>query len=884
MKAKRRGAMAEPETMTEGNAEDSSEPFSDPDLLDESDAETTPKKKPVQRRGRKKGGAPKDNSPRRRPFVESNVASNMAQNDLMNVMNRWDWDSAEYEVALYRAQPQTWQGRNCHGYLASFTHAIDEDYISQNFGGGVFDVKVRGPNAKTGVSKTFLDGCRIRISGAPILSDADKNYITPDGGGVIMANPQKGPPSQKQRREASLASTERPKPPWVEQRSRSNGTGSKEDRDMVQMTFDRISAREQQAYDEARALRERLLEESRAKGNNSGGLDPQSLRIIQDATDRAIEAEKRAADRQREEFERIRQEEKESKREFESLITRLGERNTGIPPEMLQTLNDSHRAEINALNESHRAEMRQERERADREENTVRERYEAEIKAIEDKYRGELERTRTDLQSRLDRETESSKREIDRIREQSKSDLDKTREELTRRLDEQSKEHIRLQDRDRAEFNRQIEQEREAARIRLEATENQARRDLEAAESRAKSDKESIINQHQMQLEHQKGLQSGQLEQQKSQYEAQIAQMKASHEAALTMQESTLKGQITSLQSELERTRNDLTATQGKVAEQGDLASQASKLREIGDNLGAVFGLGKPAEINVSSGPPIEYEPESKKKRPDGWMGSLMDFADSNLGQMAFEFFKQAAVGAAGPAPGMMPPGLPGQYGPPPGAYGPPSGYPPQGNPYGGGMPAPGPSYGPPQGQPYYEPPQQEQYNESSYEDYEEEEDDDVVDAGPQDEGTFDSEVRDGVVTAKPKPRSKTETGPEQEQSTATAPESSQPKPPQVETSQQPSQGSSDDAADIPPEVRKQLEGLIQGLENAMTNGQSPEELANTILQVAPAEQLRPFATTPINQLAEDISNVVPGTLLASYNGRKYLQQLQVVLSRKIGN
>jgi hypothetical protein len=873
--------MAESDAMVE---EDSGpeESFSDPDLLSEEDAEATPNRQPVQKRGKKKRGGLQDNSPRRRPFVESNVASNLAQNDLMNVMNRWDWDSAEYEVALYRAQPQTWQGRNCHGYLASFTHAIDEDYISQNFGGGVFDVKVRGPNAKTGVSKTFLDGCRIRISGAPILSDADKNFLTPDGQGVIMANPQKGPPSQKQRREAAVLSTERPRPPWMEQRG-SNGSGPREDRDMVQMTFDRLSAREQQASEEARALREQLIEESREKRGSSGGLDPQSLRIIQDATDRAIEAEKRASERQREEFERIRQEEKESKREFESLVARLGERNTGIPPEMLQTLNESHRAEINALNESHRAEMRQERDRADREESTIRERYEAEIKAIDDKYRGELERTRTDLQSRLDREIESSKREIERIREQAKSDMDKTREELTRRLDEQSKEHIRQNERDRADFNRQIEQEREAARIRLEATENQARRDREAFEARAKSDKESMISQHQMQLEHQKGLQSGQLEQQKSQYEAQIAQMRSSHEAALTMQESTLKSQISSLQSELDRTRNDLVVTQGKVAEQGDLASQASKLREIGDNLGSVFGLGKPAELSYS-GPPVDYEPEPKKKRKEGWMGSLMDFADSNLGQMAFEFFKQAAVGAAGPAPGMMPLGLPGQYGPPPGAYGPPSGYPPQTNPY-GGMPAPGPSYGPPQQQNSYGPPQQqqnsyappyqEQYNvgQGAYVDDDYEDEEEFIDSGPEDEGSFNSGDRDDVVTAKPG----------SEQTAAPAPASGQPKPPQVGAPQKSRQQSSDGEAEIPPEVRQQLEGLIQGLESAMTNGQSPEELADTILNVAPAEQLKPFATTPINQLAEDISKVVPGTMLASYNGRKYLQQLQAILSRKIG-
>lgn len=809
--------MPDSEAQTSDESVNDDAMFADSDLMGESRAETTEKKKPNRKVPKRKKGKDEEVVPRRRPFVESNVSTSMAQSDLMSVMNRWDWDSAEYECSISRARPQTFQGRNCHGYIASFTHAVDENFIREHFGGGTYDIKVRGPNPKLGVSKTFLDGCRIRISGNPILSDADKDYLTEDEQGLIMANPRKGPPSQRQR-EAARGN----RPPWMKG---SNGSRY-EEKDMVQLTFDRLSDREKEASEEARELREKLLQQTYSSGN--GGINQQSIRFLQDATDRAIEAEKRAADRQREEFERIRQEEKESKREFEGLIARLGERNTGIPPEMLQTLNESHRSEVNALNESHRAEMRQERDRTDRELATVHDRYKSEIRAIEDKYQGELERTRSDLQSRLDREIESSKRE-----------LEKTRDELTRRLDDKEKDHKRY-----------IEQEREQARLRLEA-----------AESRGKSERDALVSQHQMQIEHLKSMQAGHLE-----------QINATNAASLKMQESTLRAQIESLTSELERTRNDLQATQIKVSEQGDLATQATKLREIGDSLGSVFGLGKPSEINMTPASMDYSDVEPKKKRPEGWMGSLMDLADSSLGQMAFEFFKQAATGA-GPMPGMMPPGLPGQYGPPPGVYGPPTGYPPQPHPY-GGMPQQ-PVYGPPP-QPSYQPPfQQPQGPYGAFVEEEEEYEDDIQDAGPPDESYFESEVRDNVVTAKPRPQ--------YSEPAEQAPASSAPKAPQIGSAQNAS-APEESSDDMPSEVRQQLEGLIQGLESAMTNGQSPEELAATILQMAPPEQLKPFASTPIAQLAEDISNIVPGTLLASYNGRKYLQQLQNALSAKIGS
>jgi len=786
--------------------------FADPDLIDEAEAEDTPKKKqkPRKKRG---GGGGSGNPKRRRPFVESNISTTLAKTDLMEMMNSWDWESGEYECAVYRAQPQSWQGRNCHGYIASFVHAIDEEYIQQHFGGGVYDVKVRGPNHSTGKKKVFLDGGRVKISGVPILSETDKDYLTPDGKGMIMGRPQSGPPSNHQRNNAITEEN----PRWKPEGSR---RGAPESRDMVAMTFDRLSKREEQAAQEARELREQLL-----RGNNSkDGMSPHALRMIQDSTDRAIDAERRAREEQRKEFDRIQKEQKESRREFEGLLTRLGERSTGIPPEMLQTLSEQHRAEINAINESRIEQINRERDRHER----------------------EIASVRSEMQSRIDREQEAARNELQRARDQARQDVDKVREDLMRRIDEQQKEYERLR-----------RQDQEQARIRYEALETQARRDIESVGLRAKSEKESLVSQQQLQVDHLKSL-----------HEGQVSQLNAQHEASVKMQESTFRQQISALTAELERTRLDLQNANQKVNDQGDLVTQAKKMKDIGDSLGNVFGLGAGGlGAPLAPGAMSDADNEPKKDRPAGWMGTLMDFADSRMGEMAFEFFKQAAVGAAGPPPGAFaPPGLPGQYGPPqpqPG-YGPSPMYQPQQQP----APYRNPGYGPPGA---------EANAQFVDDDFEEEEE--FEEGGEPQE--FETEVQDGVVTTKA-PQAKPEAEPAQAapETPAIGPESGEAASASEASS---SEAQRSEAESLTPEQHDRMTAMIQGLENAMTSGTPPEQLAESILKVAPAEQLRPFAKTPINKLADDISDIVPGTMLASYNGRKYLSALQAVLSTKIG-
>jgi hypothetical protein len=431
-------------------------------------------------------------------------------------------------------------------------------------------------------------------------------------------------------------------------------------------------------------------------------------------------------------------------------------------------------------------------------------------------------------------------------------------------------------------------------------------------------ERDGLVNQHQMNVEHMKSLHDGQVTQTTSQFTAQIETLKAQQDAALAqgrsqteattkMQETSFQSRIASLEAELDRSRRDLESANVKISDQGDLASQAQKLKTIGDSLSGVFGFGG----GGLGGNAISTEPaEPVKERPKGWLGTVMDIADSRLGESLFAFLQQAAAGA-GPVPGMAPPMLPGQYGGPPG-YGQQPGYGPQ-----PGYGAP-PGYGPPGGG--YAPPQPGWEPEEEFEEMDEEElaaevaeeaAEAAEAAGPGPEAppavegeaeeapvgpdlasevgpdgvvrtttavpeppTLESDVGDdGVVravkreAAKPveaKPKAKPRPRP-------TVPKPQTPPPPQKVQPQGP-------APEMPPEIVEQFKMMIGGIEDSMRSKMPPQELAATISKIAPPEQLLPFAQTPIDQLVSGMVEIVPETPLASYNGKKYIAALQGAL------
>lgn len=356
-------------------------PEDDPDLLGEEEVDEQPPKEKVHK---KRGRRPQDQDlakAKQRPFVESQVRQSLAKSDITEVMNRWDWESGDYEVAIKRVQPQTFMGRNTYGFIASFTHAIDEAFIQDNFGGGVYDLTIRGPHPKTGATRSFLDGCRVKVSGPPRMSPMD-----PSLGGVILSEPSQEMAPMTQARKLQEAKGWNISAP-------SNG-GGLQDRSMDKMAFETMASQARKDCEEVARLQNRLLEEA-SKVNKMDqrpmmmpqpdtSLQKEAFRMTQMAIDKASEAQKESSDK------------------FERVLEKVGSQRQGIPPELLQSLSEQHRAEMSAQATSFQTQLSSERDRFDREMSSIRDRNEREI-----------QQTRASMQERIDRMQSESKRDID---------------------------------------------------------------------------------------------------------------------------------------------------------------------------------------------------------------------------------------------------------------------------------------------------------------------------------------------------------------------------------------------------------------------------------------------------------------------------------------
>ena len=843
----------------EGLGDEEGRPFEvDPELIDVDDdggMGAVPQEPQEKRRGRPPKKQRVDQNPgqetRHRAFVESNVKTALAKTDMSEVMNRYDWDSGDFDVAVSRIQPQTWHGRNIQGYIAAFPHLIDEHFIGENFGGGVYDLKIRGPNPRAGgAAKGFLDGCRVKISGDPKLNPMDRALAFADGG-IVLQEPQAGPPSQRQisdirsGRGGSAATWEQPA---------AAPSAPPDDVSLVKQSFSMLAERDRQSAKELAQMRERLINEAATK-RPGDGMAKEALQIVRESADRAIEAERDAA-------RRLQDAENKHREDFDRMLERVNNQRTGVPAEMFQALTEQHRSELSTAHQTHVGQILQSQERHEREINSLRERYERELTVQQDRSQQGSDQIRADLQSRLDRLEEQYKREQERDRERYQTEIERMRKDYQAEVAKM-----------REDADRRFSDLERDHKVRVDAAQADWQRRLDATQSTAVSERESLTRSQQMQIEHLKALHDSQISQERSQRDSLMTQVKAQHEASLKVMETSYQTQIDRLASELERTRSDLDATRAKVAEQGDLASQADKLKRIGESLGTVFGVTPGALANVGRDDDIEPRHEEE---PKSWFGKLIQFANTEMGANTMDALKVIFATAAGGAfpPGSVPmapmmPQQPGMYGPPPG-YGAPPGYGPT-------------SYAPPHSPyasgpvPYQQQPQPYQQGavvENQEDEYEEV--DEEVEEGEEGEGEAQGSFVDDrqVEPAGPAPEAPPLRSPVRPDGAVT----SHHPPARV-----PVQAATAPAVELTPEAAQQLRVLVKGLEDAMANGANPMMMAQTIAQMAPKEQLHPFTHTPIEQLIAEVSSVAPESQLTSYSGRKFLAALQQHLLQLIG-
>lgn len=692
----------------------------------------------------------------KKPVASNDYVERMQNTDIDEKMSHWDWDSGEYNCAIKRIQPQTWKGRNCFGFISQFSHKINEEFIKENFGGGVYDVIIRGPNPKTGNPTGFLESCRVKISGDPIIEKSLHDYT--DGNDIILASPQYGPPSLKQIKEAQEVGMS--SPPRTVTPNFAPNYGQNDS--MLKMSFDTISNQLNQTRDEASKLRDQLIERTLEKASKPNGQDSEVLKMMRDTTDKMLEAERKNNEEQR--------------KNLETYLQVLGARQSGIPPEIIQTINEQHRSEMNAMAENTKAQLIQERERHERELTVLRERYEREIEMI-----------RNDLTSRLEREQATGKNELERVRET---------------------------------LNKQVEVERKEFERKLDLERDWAKRERESIASQHRNDRDSLVNQHQMQLDHVKSINENQQASLTSRYEAQIAQIQSQHKSMLDIQKTTFESRINSLESEIDRLRRELDTAKEKYASEGDLASQAKRIKDITESLRGVFDPmgGKVMSLagSISSNEEVDQVEEK---------GGLLQGIGSLLGS---EVGKQILTTILGAATGIQPPMQQPNY----------YQQPPQQQYY---QPQPQ-HYGPPPRHPqYYDP--EEEMNEEEWEEIIDEEEENQNEA--QAKKAEPSYKVDEKKTPEPAPLGKD------------APQA----PP--ESSQQ-----------MTDEIRQQVFLLINGIEQSMANNASASVVAEQ-LTILPVEQLEPWANAETDALVDQLLTVSPDSIIGTFAGRKYIKEIQ---------
>jgi hypothetical protein len=764
----------------------------DDELLDEEEAADVPDAPPprtAKKKGRKKKGkgaapVPAGGKAAPRPFVESQLSQSLAKSDMGELMNRYDWDSGDYTASLRRVQPQTWDGKNIQGFIATFSERLTEDIIRDKFGGGIYDIVIRGPHPRAGGNTAYLGGLRVKVSGDPKIPRDDK-HAAPGATGdfanetaLFLARPQAKPPSLSQiqaaREKGNGPATGLGFVPHFDRRD--------DNRDkMVEMSFQAMQAQAAEASREAQRLQSRLIDEA-TKERRGSGMDSEVLRLMRESNEASSRAMKETFEKtvelQREAQERI----ERDRERFEALYRQPG----GIPPEMLTTMVESHRAEMQGQVNQAQAALTEERRRHEADMNRLREHYDTRLAAVQ------------------------------------------------QRIDE-------IQAREREAREREVRQTRE-----------EMQRMLEAEKERATRDRDALAQQHRLEIEHLKGF-----------HEMNMKQIEGQHQSSSTIVKTTMEQRIASLEAELERTRNDLSSAQDKVQAQGDLSTQAANLKGIMSNLQSVFGAPKPELPSAAMSIPEPIEEEK------GWLGTLIKFGDSKVGQTVLGTLATAFQQQMMPTAAL--PGYPSAPYPGGGGY--------------GGYPS-GPTV--PQ-YPGYQPQPQVQNpfvadDEEEEEDYEEVEGTEVpLEDEPepvQVEPSISSRIgNDGVLRAEVPPGRPSYLGAEEPISheapkarivdTTAEPAKPKPQPQAAEPMPTPEQL----AAQLPPEVKAQLLDVITGIEQSMQEGMPPDNLAAVVMQITPdPAQLHELVAAGPEALLLQAQAVKPGTILATRQGKKYLR------------
>jgi hypothetical protein len=73
---------------------------------------------------------------------------------------------------------------------------------------------------------------------------------------------------------------------------------------------------------------------------------------------------------------------------------------------------------------------------------------------------------------------------------------------------------------------------------------------------------------------------------------------------------------------------------------------------------------------------------------------------------------------------------------------------------------------------------------------------------------------------------------------------------------------------------------MINGLEESMNTNVQPQTLAQTIMKMAPRQQVEGMVQTSLAQFVATIQQISPESMLLTFQGRRYITALQQSLAQ----
>lgn len=163
----------EPESDDEGKDEEEDEPVvrhMPPRPLPEPGSDDKPRA-PTARRSPppRRAPPPPREAPPRQAMSADMLLRQESNAQFENIVRAFNTNPAQHKIQVYRIEPErdVETNTNMKGLLGSFDHEVDDGVIKERFGGGVYDVIVRGPgpNGKGNMIKAKM---RVSVPGPPI--------------------------------------------------------------------------------------------------------------------------------------------------------------------------------------------------------------------------------------------------------------------------------------------------------------------------------------------------------------------------------------------------------------------------------------------------------------------------------------------------------------------------------------------------------------------------------------------------------------------------------------------------------------------------------------------------------------------------------------------